>query len=331
MKKTLMKIIVCPSCNKNLQLLIQKKINEDILEGKLKCKNCKKQYSITEGIPRMALNFDECNVKRIKKRTAAVWGYQWTYFTDLLKESEEQFLRWLTPMKKEDFKNKLVLDAGCGTGRHAYLSSKFGAKVIAIDLGEGVVTAKNLNKNNNVEVIQADIYNLPFKNNTFDFIYSIGVIHHLPNPQKGVESLNKKLKSGKEISIWIYGYENSFIMVKLIEPLRKFLKGTNLKFLNYLSMLITLPYFLITKLIYRPINKLNIKFLENNLPYNSYFYQFSAFGFYHHWMNVFDKLNAPIAFYYKKDEALKLMIDSKLKSVQIYAVNDISWVLHGRK
>ena len=324
MKKSLLKILICPLCKNNFKLKIQKENQKEILEGILKCK-CN-EYKINNGIPRMVINKD---LTKVKKRTANVWGYQWNYFKDFIKESEEQFLRWLTPIKKEYFKGKLILDAGCGTGRHSYFSSKFGGKVIAIDLSNAVETAKEINKDKNVEIVQADIYNLPFKDNTFDFIYSIGVIHHLPDPSKGVESLIKKLKPGKQISIWLYGYENSLIMVKLIEPFRKILKNINLRLLNYISLIKTIPYFLITKLIYRPVNKLKIKILENIFPYNEYFYQFSSFGFNHHWMNVFDKLNAPLANYYKKEEARKLF--KELKDVTIYPVNNISWTVHGIK
>ena len=102
---------------------------------------------------------------------------------------------WIWPIEPAFFKDKLVLDAGCGIGRHAFFAAAYGAKeVIGIDLSDAVDTAfENVGHLPNAHIVQADIYDPPFRRATaggdFDFIYSIGVLHHLPDPESGLRSL----------------------------------------------------------------------------------------------------------------------------------------------
>src|SRR5205085_888189 len=100
---------------------------------------------------------------------------------------------------------KRVLDAGCGTGRHAHYAASFGAAVVAVDLGPAVeVAARNNVGAASVQVLQSDLYNLPFAPKGFDFIYSLGVLHHLPDPEGAFKNLLRFLKPGGEIVIYVY-------------------------------------------------------------------------------------------------------------------------------
>ena len=101
---------------------------------------------------------------------------------------------------KKIFKNKKVLDAGCGGGRYSYAIYKTGAKsVIGLDYGDiGLkVAKKNYGKINNLSFKKGDVLNLPFKKNTFDTVFSNGVIHHTSNVKK--EFLNLLGFAKKEV------------------------------------------------------------------------------------------------------------------------------------
>ncbi len=269
----------------------------------------------------------------VKKKTAQAWGYQWTYFDYLIKESKAQFLKFLRPVNKEFFRNKLVLDAGCGTGRHVYFSSLFGAETIGLDLSYAVEAAQRYNKDPKTHIVQADIFNMPFKDGTFDYAFSIGVLHHLPDPEKGFSEMVKKIKRNGSVSAWVYGKENNEFITHIIEPLRKTITtNMNLKVLNAISFFITIPYFLLTKFVYRPINKFGLtKSILNILPYSEYFLQFSNFSFKHHWVNVLDKFDAPLANYYSKKEFEQWFVREKLKNISLLPVNNISWAGYGKK
>src|SRR5262249_37189217 len=118
---------------------------------------------------------------------------------------ERNFLEYLGPHRPEFFQGKRVLDAGCGSGRHAHHAARYGAEVWAIDLAPAVDTARrNTAGQGNVHVVQADLYRPPFAPESFDFIYSLGVLPHLPDPEAGFRTLLRYLKPGGEIQIYLY-------------------------------------------------------------------------------------------------------------------------------
>jgi len=145
------------------------------------------------------------SVTEAKLRTAASFGYEWQRFHQLRDEWERNFLEYVQPRGPEFFQGKTVLDAGCGTGRHAYYAASFGAEVTAVDLSDAIdVAHKNTASTGRVRTIQADLYNLPFPEESFDFVYSIGVIHHLPDPEGAFRNLLRYLKPGGEALVYLY-------------------------------------------------------------------------------------------------------------------------------
>ena len=139
------------------------------------------------------------------------FGKQWSIFkrTQLdsyskLPISENRFFH-ATNWKKKELKNKLILDVGCGAGRFAEIALKAGANLIAIDYSFAVKSAyQNLCSYPNFSVIQADIYNLPFKLEQFDYVYSLGVLQHTPNVQKAFNCLPMMVKPGGKLCVDYY-------------------------------------------------------------------------------------------------------------------------------
>ena len=122
----------------------------------------------------------------------------------MYEEWEKQFLNYMQPHAADFFPGKKILDAGCGNGRFAYYAAKYGAEVWAIDLGPAVEVAQHNTQSRNVHVVQADLHNPPFALESFDFIYSIGVLHHLPNPEAAFQNLLRFLKPGGVVQIYLY-------------------------------------------------------------------------------------------------------------------------------
>ena len=125
-----------------------------------------------------------------------------------------------------DIENKNVLDLGCGIGFWIeQLSKQKPKKITACDLTEN---ALNLSKKrceflsiNNVEFIQGNAEELPFKDNEFDFINCQGVIHHTPNTKKALKEIYRCLKPNGQFSISVY-YKNIFLRSwPIIRPLGK--------------------------------------------------------------------------------------------------------------
>ena len=111
-------------------------------------------------------------------------------------------------------KNKLILDDGCGSGRYSIALKKLGAKkVIGLDKGKG----KKL-KCEGVEFVNGNVLNLPFKNNTFDFVFCNGVLHHTNNTKQGIREIYRVLKPNSYM--WLYLVAKSKIFDK-IDKIRK--------------------------------------------------------------------------------------------------------------
>jgi len=247
------------------------------------------------------------------------FGYEWTKFNKIISDYEIQFLKWCYPLKQQDFKGKKVLDAGCGIGRNSYWALLYGArKVIAFDCDERTLKSakKNLRKFQNVKIEYGSLYEQKYKNE-FDISFSIGVIHHLENPEKAIKTLVKATKINGFVFIWVYGNigVGSWV-IHYINPIRKITSKLPLKITQFLSYFFSIPLYIYLKLFFQK---------------NEYFKQLSRFSFWHISHIVFDQLLPKIANYWTKEEALSLFKNKNLKNIKIFKVNDNSWTVIGRK
>ena len=94
----------------------------------------------------------------------------------------------------EDLRGKTLLDAGCGTGWFSKIGVERGAKVTSMDLGENLLL--EVQKKCETNRVVGSILDMPFENNSFDFIVSSEVIEHTPDPHKAIEELARVLKPG---------------------------------------------------------------------------------------------------------------------------------------
>jgi SAM-dependent methyltransferase len=143
---------------------------------------------------------------RAQRETARSFGYEWQAFSEMLPDYESNFRWYFERFAPEAFAGALVLDAGCGTGRHTFYMARSGAReVVAMDFSQAIeVAAQNNRENENTHFVQADIYHPPFPPRTFDFLYSLGVLHHLPDPERGFQALLPLLREGGFLNIYLY-------------------------------------------------------------------------------------------------------------------------------
>src|SRR5207237_835544 len=190
-----------------------------------------------------------------------------------------QFLGWLQTVNPEFFEGKIILEGGCGKGRHTKLAAEWGAtEVVGIDLSDGVESAFDLTKGlPNVHIVQCDIYKLPFKK-AFDYAFSVGVLHHTPEPKRAFLALASTVKKGGHVSAWVYGVENNKWITNFVNPFReRFTSKISQPLLYQLSKLPTLALFLTTKLLYRPAN-IATPAIAKHLFYNEYMNHLADFG-----------------------------------------------------
>ena len=194
----LLAILRCLSCGSKL---------EKDQAGGFFCSACKRVYPNAQGIARFV----------DAQHYAASFGFQWHLYqktqldsdNDEVRESERNFLM-KTALRPEDLKGKLVLDVGCGMGRFAEVATRWGARVVGIDLSAAAeVAARNLAGRDFV-AFQADVFAMPFAPESFDVIYSIGVLHHTPDCEAAVKALDKFLKPGGLLAVWLYSGYNKW-------------------------------------------------------------------------------------------------------------------------
>ena len=114
-------------------------------------------------------------------------------------------------MEEKDLKEEnIVLDAGCGNGRFINQAAQYGATCIGIDFAWGAVDAayNHLKENQNIHIIQGDLFNLPFKYNLFDTVFSIGVLMHTGDAQKAFVSISRYIKNKGVFTLHMYHKKN---------------------------------------------------------------------------------------------------------------------------
>lgn len=329
MKEKLLDLLACPSCGGDILLAYASKYDDrEIMEGVLSCRKCSREYKVVRGVPRFV---DLAKIEQDKAETAENFGWQWTHFTQEDDKYFDQFLGWLQPVKPEFFEGKVVVEGGCGKGRHTKLAAEWGAKeIVGVDLGDGVESAFALTRDMpNAHIIQCDIFKLPLKR-AFDYAFSVGVLHHTPDPKAAFLSLASKVKKGGNISAWVYGKENNEWITKYVNPVREgFTSKISQPVLYQLSKLPTLSLFLATKLVYRPVNVAS-KPVAKYLFYNEYMNHIGTFGWREQHNIVFDHLVAPTAFYISKEEFEEWWKEIGAGNAEIIWHNQNSWCGFGR-
>jgi len=200
----------CPSC----------KLHLNDSGSELTCPNCSKVFPVVGEIPRFVP----------KENYAESFGLQWNRFANTQIDSKVGTNRSETRFRDETLwdesrlAGKLVLDAGCGSGRFSEIALKLGASLIGVDYSSAVEASKlNLSATDKL-IVQGDLAALPFSDQTFDFIYCIGVLQHTSQPGHITKELLRCLKVGGEITLTFY--ENSSWHVLwyskyLVRPLTK--------------------------------------------------------------------------------------------------------------
>lgn len=244
MKERLLDFIVCPECKTDFALEGEVHQSGEIKEGLLVCKSCKRTYPVKNFIPRFVPGnsyVDSFSFQWQLHRTTQLDSVSGT------KESEECFKRY-TGWSPEDLKGRLTLDVGCGTGRYSEIAYNYGAEVIMIDLSFAIDAAfLNIGLKEGAHIIQADIFHLPFRPEQFDVIFSIGVLHHTPEPERAFSCLPPLLKKGGKIAIWVYDryfVEKLTIMSRFYRKITRILPRRWLYALSHLAI----PYYYLTRI-----------------------------------------------------------------------------------
>ena len=236
--------------------------------------------------------------------------------------SKEMLEEIVHPFDLKLIKNKVVMEVGSGSGRILKNLLKFKPKKIT-----GVEPSKAINvarKNNNEskKIIFKNIKGEDIKDlKRYDFVFSLGVIHHIPNYKKVCENIYNSLKTNGKFICWVYGYEGNELYIFIFNNLRRLtilMPDFLLRYLcNFLNAILYIYIFL-------------CKFFS--LPLKDYLLNvFAKCSYSKRNYIIFDQLNPSFSKYFKKEEISKLMKKSGFKQVKVYSRHKYSWTIISKK
>ena len=267
------------------------------------------------------------------------FGYQWSKWRNIhldsytkLPISEDEIKMLLgkninAKLKNlDEINNKYILEAGSGAGRFTEIFLKAGAKVDSFDYSRAC-EANYLNNgpNKNLRIFQADILNMPLKDNTYDYVMCIHVIQHTKNPFKAIKELYKKVKPGGKLVFDQYKFK---FFKSMPPPIGGAGNIYRLFFLHILPKKIQSKFAIILVNLLFPIHW----FFRNSKIAQFIFFRLFPLRFYYPWLGLKDKkqyyewalvdthdgLTDVYKFYGNKKEIYKLLKDLGAININIF-------------
>lgn len=197
MLRSHLKHLVCPTCRAGLSLSGSEK---RVREGALVCSRCGNSFAVVNYIPRFVSS----------DNYAAGFGLEWNRHAHLQHDSSsglglsaDRFFTQTGWPRRMD--GEVLIEPGSGGGRFTEQAASTGATVLSLDYSSAVDANYLLNgHNDNVLIVQGDIYQMPFPDEYADRIFCFGVLQHTPDPRRAFLSLCRHLKPGGELAADVY-------------------------------------------------------------------------------------------------------------------------------
>jgi SAM-dependent methyltransferase len=197
----LLALLACADCGADFHVVDAAERDGEIVRGTLACGRCARRYAIADFVPRFAPG----------ENYAEGFGLQWNRFRTTQLDSRtgrpisrDRFFRQ-TGWRPEDLAGRRVLDVGCGAGRFAEVALAAGAEVVAVDYSAAVDACRaNLGPHPRLDVVQADVYRLPFRPGVFDVVYCFGVLQHTPDARRAFLALPPLLMPAGRLAVDVY-------------------------------------------------------------------------------------------------------------------------------
>lgn len=249
------------------------------------------------------------------------WFDQWSRFKD---RSLFLFQEWIHPIRLDDFKDKRILDAGCGHGHHLLMVEPYIREGIGVDLNTREIASAETKHSQKIQIHEGDIAEVDFPQ-PFDMVYCIGVIQHTDNPDKTFANLKRLTKKGGTLITWVYSYEGNFLNRTFLEWVKKIL-------IQHLPSDVTLGLSaLLALLLYPFVYTIYLLPLGNVLPFYEYFGIFRKVSFVKNIQNIFDKLIAPQTYFIRKEQVERWFPSSEFDNIHISHYRGVSWRCSGTK
>ncbi|MCC7418346.1 MAG: methyltransferase domain-containing protein [Acidobacteria bacterium] len=356
MKPRLLAFLMCPWCRADLAVIPfdLSAPGDEVQEGLLQCV-CGRRWPIVNGIPRILEDafelfpdFVERHRGRLPalagaavmrageaeaiRRTRESFGFQWTQFSEMVIDFRENFLKYIEPLDQSFFPGKVGLDLGCGFGRHIYNAAKFGAEMIGVDLSDAIESTRaNTRGMPNVHLVQADVFHLPIRHGVLDFAYSIGVLHHTPDPEAAFRCLVPLVKPGGSVFVWVYSKTRSFLnfCLEAVRRVTTRLPPRVQKAVSLGAAVVDYGGFVLPYRIAASIPGLGA--MVAKLPLTARLALYSVYPFQVVYADWFDRLAAPIRFYYDGEDMKGWLSRASLSGQRVSPTGLFGWRAYGER
>jgi SAM-dependent methyltransferase len=362
MKRRLLDFLCCPRCHGALALDVFAEGGSgeegcEIESGALRCTGCAAAFPIIAGVPRLLA---PSLLARLRRRYPEFFTRYPEFVVDVsgdaspLADTLESFTRqrldlgppgpevahqWRANLARnlgrastvDALHGKLVLDVGCGFGRHLYVAAEAGAETVGLDLSGGVDLAYRNNRSHpRCHVVQGSVFDRPLRPGLFDVVWSFGVLHHLPDPRAGFDAMVRLAKpQGGLVVIWVYGYRGMAFTYRLshMRPLHRWTRElssagrvrASKAVAGVLSALYWEPL--------RLVKRVGLSTAVGRLPLADYVD--------HGWLArvaaVHDRLSTPITHFHDREELLGWFRDAGLVEVRVEDTDRRGWRAYGER
>lgn len=283
------------------------------------------------GNPIFCFNIQNVN---IDEKTISSFGEEWNKFNSFSKkEINDIGKQYFDILPSQINQDSLVLDVGCGSGRWSkYLSSSV-KWVEAVDPSSAVfAAAKLLSENSNVRVSQASADDLPFEDETFDLVMSVGVLHHIPNTQQALADITAKVKKDGYVYVYLYyALDNRGRLFKTVFQLTNLMRLLISKLPHALKKIVCegIAFF-----IYLPL--IGMSYLARSLYKESSFWKKIPLSFYLGTSlriirnDALDRFGTPLEQRFSKNQIINMMKNVGLTDIVI-SENTPYWHAIGKK
>ena len=274
-------------------------------------------------------------MKNIYEKIVEDFGEEWSTYNQSSITNEELKQAWNQYFEMFPFKelsnDAEGFDMGCGSGRWAKFVANKVHLLNCIDPSEKAlnVAKRNLSNFSNIRYFNASVNDNILKENSQDFGYCLGVLHHIPDTLEGIKACAKLLKKNAPFLLYLYyNFENRSFFFKLIWRLSDFIRKIISSLSPKTKIFITS---IIAYLIYYPLarfafisEKLGID--VSNLPLSDYRNK----SFYFMKTDALDRFGTRLEKRFSKDEIQRMLQEAGFRDIR-FSKNMPFWVSISRK
>jgi SAM-dependent methyltransferase len=267
--------------------------------------------------------------------TAAAFATSWNNVGTGSVYTREQFVEWFAPVDPTSLAGKSVLEMGFGNGSlMKHLGAHAPKRLCGVELGDTLEqTRKNLAElpAGMLELHRGDLTAVDL--GQFDFVYCIGVLHHLKEPEKGFEAVLRHTRPGGRFHCWVYAEEGNELVIRVVDPIRRSVCRLPWWFTKYgVALPLALPYYAYAKAL-QGAARAGGGDLVAKLPLGQYSLWIArrGFPFFHH--VAFDQLVTPQTQYIARSTVEAWLQRPEIEQGSTYMVqrNGNSWKFGGRR